>query len=235
MWLSFLRVPCLYPLPRAGSVVWLALSGLAQHNLLDSGLSSYKGITHMGLTQYRCFLKQCPFPQFPEPFKKGAKTLIAKRDYVTGVRHVMNVTWIYPFHRCQYVEQIHLRVEEMWQTIYTRQAGWGDPERTVHIGPGDVHTFMADVGSQYRTEGHAVLDSPCSVNRRLRQQGYTSTAPTWGPGGSDAWAHVRPSDQASGTKWSPTLSFQDLYGFRGWPGRSSRLVGWHSLHTRGPG
>lgn len=127
MWLSFLRVPCLHPLPRAGSVVWSALSGLAQHNLLDSGLSSYKGIPHMGLTQYRCFLKQCPFPQFPEPFKKGAKTLIAKRDYVTGVGHVTNVTWIYPFHRCQHVGQIHLRVKEMWQTIYTRQAGWGDP------------------------------------------------------------------------------------------------------------
>lgn len=71
---------------------------------------------------------------------------------------------------------------------YIHKTSWlGRSERTVHIGPGDVHTFMADVGSQYRTEGHAVLDSPCSVNRRLRQQGYKrhphgdQEGPTHGP------------------------------------------------------
>lgn len=45
----------------------------------------------------------------------------------------------------------------MANCIHKKTRWLGDPERTVDIGPGDVYIFMADVGSQYRTEGHVVF------------------------------------------------------------------------------
>lgn len=41
--------------------------------------------------------------------------------------------------------------------IHKKTSWLRDPERTVDIGPGDVHIFMADVGSRCRTEGHVVF------------------------------------------------------------------------------